>query len=177
MGPPGSGKGTQAKKIATRYGYTHISTGDLLRTLQKSQMIVPDEQQALEEMKAGRLVPDWLIYRLAFRAIETSLAGGKGVVLDGAIRNVPQAEAYDRFFVEKHLADEVFVLEIDRETLERRLAARPPTAWGGTAEEGETFARRQHATREGLPASATMIDATAPIASVVETILAHVHQV
>lgn len=54
----------------------------------------------------------------------------------------------DRFI---GLFDEVFVLEIDRETLERRLAARPQTAWGGTAEEGESFARRQHATREGCP--------------------------
>ena len=73
------------------------------------------------------------------------------------------------------LFDEVFVLEIDRETLDRRLAARPETAWGGTAEEGEAFARRQHATREGLPAHAIAIDATAPIASVVDSILEHVN--
>lgn len=72
------------------------------------------------------------------------------------------------------LFDAVFVLEIDSETLERRLAARPPTEWGGTAEEGEAFARRQYATREGLPAHATRIDATAPTASVVDAILAHV---
>lgn len=72
------------------------------------------------------------------------------------------------------LFDEVFVLEIDRETLERRLAARPPTAWGGTAEEGEAFARRQHATREGLPAHGISVDAAAPIASVVDAILEHV---
>jgi hypothetical protein len=75
------------------------------------------------------------------------------------------------------LFDEVFVLAIDRETLERRLAARPATAWGGTAEEGEAFARRQHATREGLPAHGIIIDATAPVARVVDTILEHVHQV
>jgi hypothetical protein len=80
----------------------------------------------------------------------------------------------DRFI---GLFDAVFVLEIDRETLDQRLAARPPTAWGGTAEEGEAFARRQHATREGLPANATIIDATAPVASVVDAILAHIHQV
>ena len=80
----------------------------------------------------------------------------------------------DRFI---GLFDEVFVLEIDRETLERRLAARPPTAWGGTAEEGEAFARLQHATSEGLPAHGIIIDATAPIATVVATILEHVHQV
>ena len=80
----------------------------------------------------------------------------------------------DRFI---GLFDKVFVLAIDRETLDRRLAARPPTEWGGTAEEGESFARRQHATKEGLPAHATIVDATAPIASVVDTILSHVNQV
>lgn len=71
------------------------------------------------------------------------------------------------------LFDEVYVLEIDRETLDRRLADRPENAWGGTAEEGEAFARRQHATKEGLPAHAIRIDATASIASVVEAILEH----
>jgi gluconate kinase len=75
------------------------------------------------------------------------------------------------------LFEEVFVLAIDRETLDRRLAARPETEWGGTAQEGESFARRQHATREGLPAHAIIIDATAPIARVVDTILDHVNQV
>ena len=74
------------------------------------------------------------------------------------------------------LFDEVFVLEIDRETLDRRLAARPQTAWGGTAAEGEAFARRQHATREGLPTNAVVIDATAPIASVVDAILGYVNR-
>ena len=75
------------------------------------------------------------------------------------------------------LFDAVFVLAIDRQTLDRRLAARPHTEWGGTAEEGESFARRQHATNEGLSAHAIIIDATAPIATVVDTILGHVNQV
>lgn len=79
----------------------------------------------------------------------------------------------DRFL---DLFDDVFVLEIDLETLNRRLAARPETEWGGTAEEGETFARRQHATKEGLPANAIIIDATAPLSSVVDAILDHANQ-
>jgi gluconate kinase len=77
----------------------------------------------------------------------------------------------DRFI---GLFDEVFVLEIDLETLNRRLAARPDTEWGGTAEEGEAFARVQHATKVGLPVNAITIDATAPLASVVDEILRHV---
>lgn len=77
----------------------------------------------------------------------------------------------DRFI---DLFDEVFVLEIDLETLNRRLAARPETEWGGTAQEGEAFARVQHATRIGLPVNAILIDATAPLPSVVDEILRYV---
>lgn len=69
------------------------------------------------------------------------------------------------------LFDEVFVLDIDLDTLNQRLAARPEDEWGGTAVEGESFARSQHATKEGLPENATMIDATAPLPSVVDSIL------
>ena len=74
----------------------------------------------------------------------------------------------DRFI---DLFDGVFVLEIDLETLNRRLAARPADAWGGSASEGASFARLQHATKEGLPTNASIIDATAPLARIVDTIL------
>jgi hypothetical protein len=73
--------------------------------------------------------------------------------------------------------DGVFVLAIDRETLNRRLAARPADAWAGTAREGESFARFQQATKEGLPTNAISIDATAPLSSVVDTILEHANVV
>ena len=76
----------------------------------------------------------------------------------------------DRFI---GLFDAIFVLEVDVDTLNRRLAARPEHAWGGTAREGESFARVQHATKQGLPENAILIDATAPRARVVDTILAH----
>ena len=70
--------------------------------------------------------------------------------------------------------DEVFVLEIDLTTLNQRLAARPNAEWGGTASEGVAFARLQQATRVGLPKHAILIDATAPLATVVDAILAQV---
>jgi len=73
--------------------------------------------------------------------------------------------------------DAVFVLEIDLDTLNRRLAARPADAWGGTAQEGETFARFQHATKAGLPTNAISIDATAPLSRIVDTILDHANVV
>ena len=69
------------------------------------------------------------------------------------------------------LFDGVFVLEVDLDTLNRRLAARPENEWGGTASEGESFARLQHETKEGFPENAIPIDATAPLSSVVDTIL------
>lgn len=74
----------------------------------------------------------------------------------------------DRFI---GLFDAVFVLDIDLDTLNRRLAARPETEWGGTAQEGEAFARFQHATKHSLPKNATHIDATEPLAHVVDAIL------
>ena len=80
----------------------------------------------------------------------------------------------DRFI---SLFDEVFVLEIDLDTLNRRLAARPEDEWGGSASEGESFARLQHATKEGLPTNAIIIDATAPLSSIVDTILEHANVV
>ena len=75
---------------------------------------------------------------------------------------------FDRFI---DLFDGVFVLEVDLDTLNRRLAARPEDEWGGQASEGEFFARLQHATKEDIPKNATIIDATAPIACVVDAIL------
>lgn len=122
IGPPGSGKGTQAKQIAHKYHYTHISTGDLLRALSQNKNAGEDEKRALEEMKDGHLVPDWLIYRLSFQAIEKSLSAGIGVVLDGAIRNINQAEEYHKFFKEKNWTNEVLVIEVsltDQESFDR----------------------------------------------------------
>ncbi len=112
LGIPGSGKGTQAKKIVEKYGYGHISTGDLLRSLQKDEHAPADEREAMQEMMSGKLVADWLIYRLAFRAMDTFLDKGQGIVLDGAIRNVEQAKKYQEYFAMKHLDPEVMTVEI-----------------------------------------------------------------
>jgi hypothetical protein len=75
---------------------------------------------------------------------------------------------FERFI---DLLDGVFVLEIDLETLNRRLALRPEDEWGGPASDGESKARLQHATREGIPENAITIDATVPVARVVDAIL------
>jgi len=112
MGVPGSGKGTQAKKFTQKYGYGHISTGDLLRTLDKDPNADPEDKQKLADMKAGKLVADDLIYKLAFAEIEKNLTAGSGVLLDGAIRNLEQAKKYQEFFESKDLSDQIIVVEI-----------------------------------------------------------------
>ncbi len=68
------------------------------------------------------------------------------------------------------LLDGVFVLEVDLDTLNRRLALRPEDEWGGPASEEESMARLQHATKEDIPKNAIIIDATAPSAGVVDAI-------
>ncbi len=127
IGPPGSGKGTQAKKIAHKHAYAHLSTGDMLRTLAQQKEITSEERQALDEMKAGRLAPDALIYKLAFKAIESQVDAGHGVVLDGAIRSVAQAQAYQDFFEKKGYTKDILVLDItlsDEEAYTRLTARR-----------------------------------------------------
>ncbi|MFH1291578.1 MAG: nucleoside monophosphate kinase [bacterium] len=112
IGPPGSGKGTQAKRVASRYNYGHISTGDLLRALENDEQADSQEKKALADMKAGKLVADWLIYRLAFREINKYLDNGQGVILDGAIRSVEQAKKYQEYFQEKDVANELMAIEV-----------------------------------------------------------------
>lgn len=122
LGVPGSGKGTQAKRLAEKYGYKHISTGDLLRALSKDKNVDAKEKQGLEDMKTGKLVPDWLVYKLTFRAIEKQLSEGRGVVLDGAIRSLDQAKEYQKFFEEKKLEKEALAIEVvlsDEESFNR----------------------------------------------------------
>lgn len=127
MGPPGSGKGTQAKQLSSTYHWKHLSTGDLLRALLKAENADPEElQEARSSTTAGRLAGDWLIFRLAFRAIKEALDAHGGVVLDGAIRNAPQAAEYEKFFRVENLWEQVraLYLDVDEAVLIQRLSAR-----------------------------------------------------
>jgi adenylate kinase len=133
IGPPGSGKGTQAKKIAAKHGYAHLSSGDLLRSLAQKPELNAVEKEAVEQMKSGQLVSDKLIYSLVFSEIEKNINIDKGVVLDGAIRNLEQARGFQDFFKTKNLTAEVLALEIalsDEDSLERLTKRRVCTACG-----------------------------------------------
>lgn len=125
IGPPGSGKGTQAKRIAEKYQYRHVSTGDLIRALPNDPTATPEELKIVNEANfAGRLVPDWFVCGLVFRAVEryVKLSEYKGIVFDGAVRTLEQAERIQEYLKTKDLDKEVAVVAImisDEEALSR----------------------------------------------------------
>jgi adenylate kinase len=120
---PGAGKGTQAEKLAARYGVAHLSSGELLR----HEVDAGTElgKQASDDLRHGDLVPDELILTmLAERIVDASRNGG--YVLDGFPRNLRQAEA--AYALTKQVGgielEAVIHLEVAREELRRRLQAR-----------------------------------------------------
>lgn len=93
MGPPGSGKGTQAKRIAQEYAIPHISTGDILRENIRNN--TPLGLKVKKYVEAGQYAPDELILDLLFDRVSQPDAA-KGYLLDGFPRTIPQAEALQK---------------------------------------------------------------------------------
>lgn len=128
LGIPGSGKGTQARLLVERYGYTHISTGDLLRQLEKDPAADARDLELLRDMKEGKLVSNELVYKLVFAEIEKQYLAGNSIILDGAVRTVEQAQALQAFLdvhgmhediaaIEFHIDDELSFLRLSRRTM------------------------------------------------------------
>ena len=122
LGPPGSGKGTQALRVAKELNLTHISTGDLLREAVKNQTELG--QQADEFIKSGNLVPDELMVKLIEEKISNGNEGN-GIILDGFPRTVPQAESLKKMFEQnqEHL-DSAVLLEVSDDEVVKRLSGR-----------------------------------------------------
>lgn len=122
LGPPGSGKGTQAKLLVKRFDLVYVATGDILRSAVQNK--TPLGVEAEQYMAAGKLVPDTVILRM----IESTLNNvdiSEGIVLDGFPRSLAQGEALLAFWQDRHwTVDHLLYLNVDREELVRRLMQR-----------------------------------------------------
>ena len=118
LGPPGCGKGTQAKKISVKYNLVHVSTGELLRKAVKEKTGLG--LKAKEYMDNGKLVPDKLVIDLMRKKLSDN------VLLDGFPRNLEQAVMLKKFFD----ADVVLNIDVDFRILVKRLTGRRSCACG-----------------------------------------------
>ncbi len=132
LGPPGAGKGTQAKLLTEKHGIPQLSTGDMLRAAVAAQTEVGKRAKAV--MDAGQLVSDAIVNEIVSDRIDSADCS-KGFILDGYPRTVPQAEALDRILAGKGLSlDAVIELKVDEKALLKRMESRvaETIAAGGT---------------------------------------------
>jgi adenylate kinase len=122
LGPPGSGKGTQAQRLVQRYGILQLSTGEMLRAAVAAQ--TPVGVQAQDIMASGGLVPDEIVIGIISDRLDQPDAA-KGFILDGFPRTVPQAEALDELLKRKRMRlDAVIELRVNESALLQRVETR-----------------------------------------------------
>ena len=122
LGPPGAGKGTQAKTLSEKLGLPHVSTGDLLRQNVKDKTALGRE--AKDYMERGLLVPDKLVAKMLMQRMDNPDVK-KGFILDGYPRNLNQAQVLDNVLKERNLnIDMVVYLDTSDPVIIQRLGGR-----------------------------------------------------
>ena len=122
LGPPGAGKGTQARRVVETFGLVQLSTGDMLRAEVSSGSDLGARAKKL--MDDGQLVPDDLMIDMIAGQID-AMSDADGIILDGFPRTTAQAKALDNMLDERGLAiDHVIQLEVEEESLVARLTGR-----------------------------------------------------
>jgi adenylate kinase len=122
LGPPGAGKGTQAKRLEDLGGLVQLSTGDMLRAAVAAGTELG--RQAGDIMKRGELVPDDLVIGLIAERLDAD-KDAKGFILDGFPRTIGQAEALDRLLQARgQQVDRTVVIDVDDDALVKRITGR-----------------------------------------------------
>ena len=125
FGPPGAGKGTQSEKLIKKYGFVHISTGDLFRWHTKND--TPLGKKVKEIMNSGALVPDEITIAMLKEELDKN-PQTKGFLFDGFPRTVPQAEVLDKFMKDNGSAIHfIIALDVTEAELRTRIAKRRTT--------------------------------------------------
>ncbi|HNP21658.1 MAG TPA: adenylate kinase [Panacibacter sp.] len=138
FGPPGSGKGTQSERLIARYGFKHLSTGDLLRNEISNNTTLGLEAKRF--IDSGQLVPDEVVIGMISDALDKN-PDAKGFLFDGFPRTRAQAEALDTLLAQKGSAIAVFLaLEVSETELTKRLLNRGLTS-GRSDDNNETIVK------------------------------------
>ncbi|MDU7140854.1 MAG: adenylate kinase [Finegoldia magna] len=122
LGPPGAGKGTQAKRVIEEFDIPHISTGDIFRKNIKEKTELGQKVEGL--LAQGKLVPDELTIEIVWDRLDQEDCKN-GFLLDGFPRTIPQAEALDEGLAKRGLKlDRVLNIDVDKDSLVKRLSGR-----------------------------------------------------